>query len=233
MVSESKIKRDLNALVDNLVQKSPFLRLWSGGGMEAAMGEKFLLTFNSLVRSFPSLIAAGAARARDEKTRTVLAVNLYQECGEGDVSRTHHAVYRKYLSSVGLDASREPEEAFALQWRADLLDYITGTAKAPAALGALAAGEFLAQPVLSRIYPILQSLYPNADQEYFTKHLDLETEHVQEITELLADQVSDEKEWNEVVDGFKFGLSVWESYFANLAEFLTQDKAFGTMTNAD
>ena len=213
--------------------RTRFFRVWQEEAVGVPMSKKFLVSFDSLVRSFPSLIAAGAARAQDEKTRMVLAVNLYQESGEGDLRRTHHAIYRKYLATAGINISMVPEEGFAVQWRKDLLQYINGVSQAPAALGALAAGEFLAQPVLSRIYPVLQTLYPGADQEYFTKHLDLETEHVREITELLAGQVSEEKEWAGVLEGFKFGLSVWESYFGNLAEFLTQDKDFGTMTNAD
>ena len=203
------------------LERTPFFLVWKEGIVDDSMSRSFLVSFDFLVRSFPSLIAAGAARAQDERIRTVLAVNLYQECGEGDIRRSHHAIYRKYLAAVGLDPSQEPEPVFAAHWRTSLMDYIAGPAKPSAALGALAAGEFLAQPVLSRIYPVLKTLYPLADEEYFTKHLDLETEHVREITELLAGQLKSDQEWEEVLTGFHFGLAVWESYFARLAEFIT------------
>ena len=221
-MDERIISKTLTGLVEGFMARTRFFRVWKKGLVEPGMARSFLLSFDALVKSFPSLIAAGAARARDERTRTVLAVNLFQECGEGDVRRTHYAIYRKYLATAGLGRMEGPEPDFAVQWRDALLAYISGPCEPSAAMGALAAGEFLAQPVLSRIYPILKALYPEADQEYFTKHLDLETEHVREITELLAGQVHDEKEWNNVLDGFKFGLKVWETYFENLAEFISK-----------
>ena len=155
----------------------------------------------------------------DEESRAVLAVNLYQECGEGDVTRTHHAIYRKFLSTAGIDASAITENTFAAEWRNRLFEYLQ---KAPtgAVIGALAAGEFLAQPALGRIYPILKNHYPEADQEYFTKHLDLETEHVEEITAIIARQSEADGGTEEVLEGFKFGLTVWEAYFDKLTKHL-------------
>ena len=221
---EGKITETLTGLVDEFLARTSFFPVWNRGAGDKRVSPAFLLSFDSLVRSFPSLIAAGAARALDEKTRAVLAVNLYQECGEGDIRRTHHAIYRKYLATAGLEPAAENEADFAARWRVDLLKYIQGVPSPLAALGALAAGEFLAQPVLSRIFPLLQDQYPGADQEYFTKHLDLETEHVREITELLAGQIHGETGWAEVLGGFQFGLSVWETYFEGLAEYLEQAK---------
>jgi len=143
---------------------------------------------------------------------------LYQECGEGDLSRTHHAIYRKYLVSVGIDVSDLPSLAFTQIWKLELSRFITVSTPA-AGLGALAAGEFLAQPALSRIFKVLKPLYPKAEDEYFTKHLVLETEHVEEIMALL-EPLAQKGQWKEVLEGFKKGLATWEDYFDQLAEFL-------------
>jgi pyrroloquinoline quinone (PQQ) biosynthesis protein C len=211
------IAETLSQLVEELVVRSPFFRTWKPDLVDIAISKKFLISFDSLVKSFPSLIAAGTARMTDEESRTVLAVNLYQECGEGDTTRTHHAIYRKFLATAGIDVSNIQENDFARDWRNRLFDYINQTGTVGEAIGALAAGEFLAQPALGRIYPLLKAHYPQADQEYFTKHLELETEHVREITDLIFRQ-----DGGQVLSGFTFGLSVWETYFNHLALFTAE-----------
>jgi pyrroloquinoline quinone (PQQ) biosynthesis protein C len=224
MISEGKIKDELNGLVEGFMGHCPFFSFWKEGSIDRTMSEKFLVTFDSLVKSFPALIAAGAARVTDEQTRVVLAVNLYQECGEGDPQRTHYAIYRKFLSTAGIDLSSISEDSFAAEWRTRLAGYLKAAANPGEVLGALAAGEFLAQPALSRIYSVLKPHYPGADQEYFTKHLVLEEDHVREITTMLAKEAGNKGGWDEVLSGFKYGLSVWETYFNHLTDFVTKNQ---------
>lgn len=218
MVSKNEISGALTRLIDGFVAASPFFLFWKPNQVDRTVAEHFLVSFDSLVKSFPSLIAAGASRMDDAESRTVLAVNLYQECGEGDVTRTHHTIYRNFLKTAGINLSAIVEDSFAVEWRNRLLEYIQQSGPG-AVLGTLAAGEFLAQPALGRIYPVLKAHYPQADQEYFTKHLDLETEHVEEITGIIALQNGG---FEEVVEGFRYGLSIWETYFRKLTEYLTQ-----------
>lgn len=220
MVSEKEITDTFNGLVAGFIKDGSFFRLWKEGLVEKSAAEGFLISFDSLVKSFPALIAAGAARAEDENTRGVLAANLFQECGEGDPTRTHHAIYRKFLKTAGIEVVSTPISPFTAEWRVKLSEYIHETSGVCGVIGVLAAGEFLAQPVLGLIYPILKRHYPRADQEYFTKHLVLETKHVTEITGLIAYQMKGELEWGEVLMGFKFGLSVWEDYFRHLTQFV-------------
>jgi pyrroloquinoline quinone (PQQ) biosynthesis protein C len=220
MVLEPEIRKTLEELIDKFIEGSAFFRFWKNNQVNRNLSEKFLVSFDSLVKSFPSLIAVGAARMEDEATRTTLAVNLYQECGEGDVSRSHHAIYQKFLTTADIRLNSAAENFFAAEWRTGLFEYINETESTGAALGALAAGEFLAQPALSRIYAVIKHHYPRADQEYFTKHLVLEEDHVREITSIIARQAKDDGGWEEVVAGFLFGLSVWETYFNHLTEFV-------------
>jgi len=184
MTLKKEIAEHFNALVAELIGRSAFFRFWGKGPVVPAVMERFLVSFDSLVKSFPSLIAQGASRMEDERTRAVLAVNLYQECGEGDPGRSHHAIYQKFLLTAGIQPASTSEPSFAVEWRETLREYLHQEGPG-AVLGALAAGEFLAEPALSRLYPALKNQYPKADQEYFTKHLTLETEHVEEITTVL------------------------------------------------
>lgn len=218
MTPKAQIQNSLTQLVDDFISRSSFFAYWKPVNIGPDVSKRFLVSFDALVRSFPALIALGAARMEDEESRVVLAVNLFQESGEGDMSRTHHAIYRKFLTTSGIALSDIEENGFATEWRNRLAEYLQSTPTG-AVIGALAAGEFLAQPALSRIYPILQNHYPQADQEYFTKHLTLETEHVEEITTIISRQNGG---FGEVVEGFKYGLSVWGTYFDKLTEHLNQ-----------
>src|SRR5580692_7786974 len=120
MVLELEIRKTLDGLIDKFIQESPFFSFWQGERITASLCEKFLISFDSLVKSFPSLIAAGASRMEDENTRSVLALNLYQECGEGDASRSHHAIYKKFMATAGIQLNAVSEDAFAIEWRTSL-----------------------------------------------------------------------------------------------------------------
>ena len=224
MVSKNEIASTLTRLIDDFVTTAPFFLFWKPNQVDRVVAERFLVSFDSLVKTFPSLIAAGTSRMEDAESRTVLAVNLYQECGEGEVNRSHHTIYRNFLKTAGINLSAITEDSFAVEWRNRLFGYIQQSGQGEV-LGALAAGEFLAQPALGRIYPVLKAHYPQADQEYFTKHLALETEHVEEITAIIERQSGD---FEEVVDGFKFGLEVWKDYFDNLTEHLNPKTILAT-----
>lgn len=216
---EERFLRTFNDLIDRFIERSPFFTEWSRDRVNLVVAERFLATFNELVRCFPGLIAQGAARADNEDMRTVLATNLYQECGEGDVQRTHHAIFRKFLATAGVSLATAKAQTYTEEWQSNLSRYIETVPNPLAALGALAAGEFLAQPVLSRIFSVIHPLYPDADIEYFTTHLELETEHVREIASLLVRQVNGGSD-EDMISGFMFGLSTWENYFGHLHDHL-------------
>ncbi len=221
MVLELEVRKTLDDLIGKFIQESPFFSFWRTDRVTAPLCEKFLVSFDSLVKSFPSLIAAGTSRMEDENAKSALALNLYQECGEGDANRSHHAIYRKFLVTAGICFNSDAEDSFAIEWRTSLFEYINETKSIGAVLGVLAAGEFLAQPALSRIYAVIEPYYRQADQEYFTKHLVLEEDHVREITSIIINQAKKDGGWEEVLAGFLFGLSVWGSYFDRLSEFVT------------
>jgi len=220
MSVENKFIQMFNDSVEHFLESSPFFAAWRPENVNSDVAEKFLANFNVLVGNFPGLIALGCARADDEDTRAVLALNLFQECGEGNVQRTHHAIYRKFLRTAGVDPSIAPPETFTYEWRVRLRHYLTHAPKALCALGALATGEFMAPPGLTKIFNVIRPMFPDADIEYFTTHLALETEHVQEIAELLARQVEHGADIEDAINGFQYGMETWDAYFNSLNDYL-------------
>lgn len=220
MQVEDKFMQLFGNAVEDFIDRSPFFNAWKPENVNVEVAEKFLANFNVLVGNFPGLIALGCARADDEDTRAVLAVNLFQECGEGNVERTHHAIYRKYLETAGVDPNNAPPETFTGEWRNSLRSYLMQSPNSLCALGALATGEFMAPPGLTKIFNVIKPMYPQADIEYFTTHLSLETEHVREIAELMARQVERGADAQDAIDGFQFGIDTWNAYFNKLNEYL-------------
>jgi pyrroloquinoline quinone (PQQ) biosynthesis protein C len=221
---ENKFVQMFNDSVETFLESSPFFAAWKPENVNFEVAKKFLANFNTLVGNFPGLIALGCARADDEDTRTVLAINLFQECGEGNVQRTHHSIYRKFLKTAGVDPSKAPPETFTNEWRTSLRNYLMQAPNALCALGALATGEFMAPAGLTRIFCVIKPLFPQADIEYFTTHLALETEHVQEMAELLGRQVERGASTEDAISGFQFGMKTWETYFNSLNDYLFAER---------
>jgi hypothetical protein len=203
---------------------SPFFRDWQRGRVDRAEAAKFLEAFDQLVQYFPKLIALGASRADDEATRGVLAENLFQECGSGDVRRTHHAIFRKFLATAGVAPLQSRPLSFSRSWQVGLTRSIEQAPNPMRAVSILAAGEFLAQPALSRIFDVLEPLFPGTDVEYFTTHLALETDHMREIAALISHQIECGGVFDEAVKGFDVGLHHWERYFNELDDYVFMAK---------
>lgn len=205
----------LEQRVEVFIADQRFFTSWSPGAVSRAASEEFLREFDHLVGSFPSVIALAISRL-DETGRVVLAKNLFQECGEGDATRTHHAIYRKFLRSVGLDHGVRGIGGATQDWRTAQHEAI-GAADQATVVGLIASGEVLAQPALKRIFAVVQPLYANADVEYFTTHLVLEAEHVNEVAELISVQCATSDAFTRMTRGFDRGLAIWQRWFTAMA----------------
>lgn len=205
----------LQSKVNRLIADSPFFSGWTPAFVTRPIADRFLGTFNNLVGCFPPIIALATSRL-GEVARVVLAKNLFEECGEGDPRRTHHAIYRNFLSSVGLNPEVTGMDEHTDRWKTFLWSYVTSSGS-PESVGAIAAGEVLAHPALTRIFEPLQGLYPGADIEYFTTHLAQEVEHVNELADLITAECNDERSFTRLTDGFDQGLLNWDYWFRAMA----------------
>ncbi len=217
-VDRDQVIAALTAKIGAFMEECDFFRAWQPDTVSKANADKFLLAFDHLVGSFPALIAVGLARL-SEAGRVVLAKNLFEECGNGELSRTHHAIYRNFLQSAQLEYRGTSADRCTHVWRTMLWQH-TLVANPASSVGAIAAGEFLAQPALGRIFDVLKPLYPGTDIEYFTAHLQLETEHVQEIAGLIASECRDQRDYEAMLSGFETGLRCWGDWFDGASSLL-------------
>jgi len=209
-------------MIEEFIDRSRFFQRWTPGVVTRQIAQRFLVAFDQLVASFPALIAAGISRL-GEGGRVILAKNLFEECGEGHRDRTHHAIYRRYLETAGIDWKSADVHEPTVAWR-ERLRHHTLTEDPAEAVGVIAAGEFLAQPALTRIFEVLRPIYAEADVAYFTSHLQLETEHVREISELIALQCKDGSRPDGIARGFSTALDSWNAWFEAVATDLFDQK---------
>jgi hypothetical protein len=207
----TELVETLQRRVDLFIGQSPFFHRWLPKRIGRDSADSFLQIFDQLVASFPPLIALAASRLNEEG-RVVLAKNLFEECGVGDVGRTHHAIYRKFMRSAELGLNGGEVDSATKRWRQSLTGLIA-SADAPEAVGSIAAGEVLAQPALSRIYTVIEDLYQGADMEYFTTHLELEADHVKEIADLIAKECRTSQSYALMLRGFDRSLAYWHDWF--------------------
>jgi hypothetical protein len=130
--------------------------------------------------------------------------------------RTHHAIYRKFLRSIGVDSTGHEITDATREWRSAQHEAIARSDPATV-IGLIASGEVLAQPALTRIFAAVEPLLANADFEYFTTHLVLETDHVDEIAELIDLQCATGDELARMTRGFDRGLAIWRQWFNAMA----------------
>lgn len=199
---------DLSWRCEALVAEEPFFGAL--GQLSRPALAEFLAHFDRLVAFFPRLVAAAVSRADHPLVRGTLAANLFEECGAGWPERAHHAIYRRFLASAAIAPA--PRCAAAARWSETLYAYAVRANEAQV-VGAIAAGELLAQPALSRVFASIGPQFAVCDLEYFTSHLALESAHVAEIGELLI-LLTTNTERRDIEAGFALALDEWRRYFA-------------------
>lgn len=222
IMQAKKISALFHHRTDQLILKNEFFRKLEQKFVTQEQADEFCSVFSNLVRQFPTLIALAISNIDNEVIRVGLAVNLYQECGEGVVKKSHYQVFRRFLDSANITEISQSEESIALDWMGSHRDFMLNSENSESLIGLIAASEFLAEPALNRIYQVMHPLYGERELDwgYFTEHLILEKEHVNDI-HMMFEQTVDSKAQRESVElGFNYGLQIWNSYFTSIAKLL-------------
>lgn len=129
--------------------------------------------------------------APDERLQYVLADILHDEYGNGDVTRTHPAMYRKFLK-----AAKVPEREWSIEPRfPELVMYIdtmTRLTQAGDWLAAAAAVGIASEWPIPRLYgDFLKGLRSvpgivDDDLELFISHIDIDRHHAQMMRDVLS-----------------------------------------------
>ncbi|HVV87593.1 MAG TPA: iron-containing redox enzyme family protein [Kofleriaceae bacterium] len=141
-------------------------------------------------KAFTRFLAAALAACDDEAARIVIAQNLWEELGDGDVSRTHAELFRRFTRSLGIDDATLEQSPIAPETEA-LVDTYQGLAARHGFVGAIAAICYASEGLAAALYSSLQVGIHGAlplDKEslmFFTVHIACDDGHAAALERVL------------------------------------------------
>ena len=199
-----------------------FLTRFSRGDVTDREFDDFAREFFHFSRTFPAILANLLVNTPDEGEAFELTKVLTSELGDGDPSRRHELLFRKFLRSIDID----PSEVISERAKPSTSTYLDGLWRLyggrdhARALGASFGLENMAIPMWDQLLPGLKTVRDrrlrNMDIEYFTFHRELESQHedaMEEVSGIVGkDPASEEsfesgiREALELLHGFWVGL---------------------------
>ena len=174
----------------------PFLAKCTAGELNLNDVRALATQMYRFTREFSPLLARILAACPDEEVRVVIGENLFEELGEGDPSKTHVEMFRKFTRGLGLDDAAldaipaEPETR-------RLVDVYLSLSDRYGYLPALAAVCFASEGIVSTLYARLQNGIENAvsltpdDLIFFDLHIKTDTGHAAALIEVLEPRLED------------------------------------------
>ncbi len=201
-----------------------FLTRFSTGQVSDTEFDSFAREFFHFSRTFPAILANLLVNTPDEGEAFELTKVLTSELGDGDPSRRHELLFRKFLRSVGIDPSSVISEPTKPSTNAYLngLWRLYGGRDHVKALGASFGLENMAIPMWDQLLPGLRTIkrrkLHEMDIEYFTFHRELESSHedaMEEVSNIVGKDPAMEKSFE---SGIVEALGLLHGFWLGLAD---------------
>jgi len=203
--------------LDREIHSHPFLacpfvkRLSAPGGVSRAQAARFAVLYYPHIFRTRLYQANALGISPDERIQFVLAQILHDEYGNGDFSRTHPAVYRKFLKACEIpEAQWSIEPAFP-----ELVMYVDTMMRLTQSgdwLAAAAAVGIASEWPIPRLYgDFLNGLrtvpgLKEDDLELFVSHIGIDEEHSRLMREALMPQAANSEGRARIRAGVKTNL---------------------------
>ncbi len=156
----------------------------------------FATQYSVYCASFPRCLAAVAANVPDDATRSPLIENLWEEHGEGEISRSHRALYERFATALDIPG-QEKRENQALPTTRQYVDELFDLCHSEhflIGLGALGPGTelFTSQEYESLFAGLIRyDFLSEYDLEFFKAHIGLDDTHYAEMLEAILPWAED------------------------------------------
>lgn len=199
-----------------------FLTRFSKGEVTQKEFEDFAREFFHFSRTFPAILANLLVNTPDEDEAFELTKVLTSELGDGDPSKRHELLFRKFLKSIDIDPARVIVEQVKPSTNAYLrgLWRLYGGSDHAKALGASFGLENMAIPMWDQLLPGLRTFkkkeFPRMDIGYFTFHRELESTHedaMEEISDIVGKDPASEKSFE---SGIREALDLLHGFWVGL-----------------
>jgi hypothetical protein len=188
-------------------------------------------TYQGTSVHFAPWLASVTATVQDERARSLLARQLNEEMGDGDVERSHSRLMTTFLSAIDPLRPRDPTPnltAPGLVLR-DVLEQHYRSTDQYEALAALMAGEICAHQMIASVGKLLVPHLDRVDKAgltWLTHHNEVEGDHAEESFELARFVPRQADALRSVVRGaFGVHTGLWESLDSLLARVTETQKS--------
>ena len=201
-----------------------FLTRFSKGEVSDKEFDDFAREFFHFSRTFPAILASLLVNTADEDEAFELTKVLTSELGDGDPSKRHELLFRRFLMSIDIDPARIVSEGVKPTTNAYLngLWRLYGGRDHAMALGASFGLENMAIPMWDQLLPGLNAVkerrLPEMDIEYFTFHRELESQHedaMEEVSAIVGKDPASEKSFE---SGIREALDLLHGFWVGLEE---------------
>lgn len=224
-----------------------FYKAWTDGPLPFEQVKIFARNYLVRTVNTSTMVALSYLCTQDVVARTEISKNLFSEQGNGDPSKAHISLLRLFLEAL---LSRLAGRAFSLD-ELDDLPVPKTTERFVAAqmslyssdnqafvLGAHMAQEWLAYPMLTRLYEGTRNymnLFESLDEfhehcEYFYVHIgEAEKEHKKQAVKSILQVCRTEEEADALKNGFHGFLNVTAGYWKGVADAMARQTEVAIM----
>ena len=148
----------------------------------------------------------------------VIADNLWDELGEGDMARAHPVLFRRFTRAIGIDDARLEQIPAEPETRA-LIDTYLGFAGKHGLVGSLGAICYSSEGIVATLYSHLQKAlmrtitFKPEDLIFFDLHIHVDDGHAKQLEEVIAPMLRTQADFDAVTAAVKEGLDARCRFF--------------------
>jgi pyrroloquinoline-quinone synthase len=219
-----QLEAELQPQIDKILMH-PFIERIKDGWLNKAQLQYFAMQYGVYCRYFPRFLAASSANVPDDPTRMALIENLWEEHGEGVLSKSHRILYANFANALGV-TNEALEQTKALPTTEICVENLMSLCKDKhflVSLGALGPGtEFFTNSEYSLIESGLKTydFLSESDIEFWTVHISLDEHHYSDMVDAIRKWAETEEQRDMIREGAHKALALeyifWEGLEDNL-----------------
>ena len=199
----------------------PFLRAFSTEQLTLRQIQTFGLQHYQLVKVFINYMTNVLPRIPDPEAARLFRVVFDDEFGQHTIFRSHPALYRNFLKTIGLEEADWGKVKLFAETSAYIQGHLQMTRESDFlyALGAIGPGHEFSIPTMFKyiVTGLKKNIAASDEQvEYFTLHMEQDIHHAQVFNQLIARHIETEAGRNRLRDGAIFSLALRKRFWDGL-----------------
>jgi len=221
-----ELEQELAPEIDQILDH-PFIHRLEDGWLNRRQLQYFAGQYYLYCFHFPAFLSACAANVPDDETRMAIIENLWEEHGEGDITKSHRTLYLRFAESIGM-SKKDLEEIPKLSTTQICVENLLTLCKHEpflVGLGALGPGtEYFTNQEYIKIQTGLRTYGDLSEEDIFfwTAHISLDEDHYADMMAPVSKHLIDVASFAQLRKGAKRAIELekffWDGLENNLPE---------------